>query len=129
MPFKSDETLECSIALRRVFIFDQHRSGQLIFARNQLVVRVEFVRDRILGGDALDAQHLFDLIPHTLRVLEQKGQMLTYPQTAAFLFVNEERAQHGTHALPLRVGHQLIERYCFHENPSSLYARARTSIG
>jgi len=76
MALQSDQPDQRCFALAWLGILDQQAGSRLVRPRwNQLVVSVDLVLDRVRLRHLLDANHLLDLVPRSLRVLENKRQM------------------------------------------------------
>jgi len=79
---------------------DEHRRRQLPGPGQERVVDLELVADPVLRDDALSADHLLDLEPHGLPVLEDERQV-TADADPAIGLQRDDR-------LPARLAHLLV---------------------
>ena len=90
----------------RIGIFDQHRRLEIGAVGNQRVVGLEFLGDAGRLEDALDAQHLLNLILHGQAILEDQSHVVADVDDARLLVVEHARAERRAFA---RVGFEAIE--------------------
>src|ERR1039458_6620295 len=98
MAFQSDQPDQRRVAFLLLGVLDQQRRGNFARGRKQLVVSVDFVLNRFALRHFLGPDHLLDLVPRSLRVLEQKRQMRPDMEPISFLLMNKQGAQPLAHA-------------------------------
>ena len=74
-------------------IFDQHRCREFARAREQFIVGIDFVANRVFSSKPLGSNHLLNLIPDALAILEQQCDMAAERKAMAFLGCDDQRAQ------------------------------------
>src|SRR5579862_4656403 len=139
-----DQTRQRRVALCRFRVLDQQRRNQLARLRNQLVVSVDLVLDRLTVRHFLRPDHFLDLVPFGLRVLEEKREMRSDVEPPPLFLMNKQRPQPAPHALVISQRKYFLEDNLLQMssscgvgsggctasgNPSRRYARASTSIG
>ena len=106
MAFDAAEPCEFAATLIHVGVLDQHRRLQIVSARNQRVVGVEFVLDRGGFEDPLDPQHFLDLVLDRQPILEQQGHVFAELQFAQMLVREHAGAERGAFDC---VGFEVVE--------------------
>ena len=89
MILEPDQPRQRGVAFCRFGVLDQQRRNQLARGRNQLVVGVDLVLYCVAVGHFLRPDHLLNLVPLGLRVLEDKREMRPDVEPAPFLLVYE----------------------------------------
>src|ERR1039458_3690538 len=97
MAFQSGQPGQCRVAFARLGVLDQQCRGNFTRGRKQLVVSVDFVLNCFALRHFLSLDHLLDLVPRSLRVLENKREMRPDMEPAAFLLMNKQGPQPPAH--------------------------------
>ena len=90
------EPAQHHVALTCVGVLDKHRSGQFARARQQLVIGVDLMANRVLGRNLLGAQHLLDLVPDRAAIFEITDSVRCSPaarRRRSFSAINSGRSR------------------------------------
>ena len=98
---QADEFVEHGLDPSRLGDFDEERGGQLAGPGEQRVVRVDLVLDLLGLDDPLYAEHLLDLEPHGVAVLEHQRHQRPQRDPAPLLGFDDAAAKLGPRELVL----------------------------
>ena len=97
----AEELVQDGLDLQRLADLDEHRRRELTRPGQERVVDPDLLRDLRLVHDALGADHLLDLEPDGLPVLEDEGEVAAHGDAAGLLQLDDLASPRFSHPLVL----------------------------